>query len=892
MAKTKDYKVTVTAQQDIYEFSAKKKNAIYIKGRLNQNDINKDSFRIDGNNLIFSAYIKTFVVSNYTSIRYIKTDNSLGKTDLLDIISQSLVDNTVNIISTYNKKLAVTGATNYNDEIDMSGINNLTKTIKVGKKKQIVDKTSQDKGFTIKSGAGDDIITGSMYSDTITGGAGKNTIIVKNTEFGNDVINLTKNEELVIDLTDCTDITDLSDLRYSIIGKNLIITIPEDDEYNKGTLTLKNYTKNILKSLSFKLYAQDTIIYNNLTKFTNDVVFNYDNSNLNNKRVLTGSAYNDKIDVENTTSKKYTINADNGKNDITISSGTNVINSGKDNDTINISLDGNYTVNAGAGENTINIDNSDEFGTVIINEQKVNATNYINFSNGLGNSEYQKKGNDLYIIDNDNQVIVKNYYATVKNKTNWNINGQNIAIYLSEQTTDITGSGKIYGTVNDDNITINGKKAVTIYAGKGNDTIGYAKGNRTFYFYEGDGNDVIIKGDGVDILRFKTGTQVTNKLESNVEGNTDLIIFYGNKGDSVTLKNYDSQSKMYYYIGNKKYEISIPSVPEIKQETKPIVTEPIIIKEGTILGTPYNDNIYGKDGVDNIIYAFEGDDIIHASTGDNTINAGLGNNTIYAGGYNSFTTIENGGGSDTIVISSSQLIHFVKYIASNSLLICRDYLNTTTTSRVSLKNFINNSHSVKTIKHGDNVLDLATELDKGMEIIGTIGSDTIYGTNGSDKINAREGSDIIYGGAGSDTYEFKKGDGNDILYVEGINNLQFTSDIEDKTYTWSGNDLVIGYNNNTDSVTIKDYNPNNNNIIVNVGTNGSKYVDLATLVPEKPAPLMMMSSPMMSINELSEQVASFTSTNSDLSLNYNDVQNTSDTSSLIAEYTPAQPQIM
>ncbi|MBO6271967.1 hypothetical protein J6O48_04225, partial [bacterium] len=61
---TKDYKVTITDQQNEYIFSAKKKNAIYIKG-IKQDDIDTNSFRIVGNNLLFSAKGNDFVVSNY-----------------------------------------------------------------------------------------------------------------------------------------------------------------------------------------------------------------------------------------------------------------------------------------------------------------------------------------------------------------------------------------------------------------------------------------------------------------------------------------------------------------------------------------------------------------------------------------------------------------------------------------------------------------------------------------------------------------------------------------------------------------------------------------------------------------------------------------------------------
>ena len=951
---TKDYKVTITDQQNEYIFSAKKKNAIYIKG-IKQDDIDTNSFRIVGNNLLFSAKGNDFVVSNYTGIKYIKTDNTLGKTELLDIISHSYVDNTANVISTYNKKYTVTGATNYNDEIDMSGINNLTKTIKDGKKKQIVDKTSQDSGFIIKSGAGDDIITGSMYSDTITGGNGKNTIIIKNTEFGNDVVNLTKNEELVIDLTDCTDITDLSDLKYSIIGKNLIITVPEDDEYNKGTLTLKNYTKNILKSLSFKLYAQDTIIYNNLTEFTNDVVFNYNNSNLSKKRVLTGSAYNDKIDVENTTTKKYTINAGNGKNDITISSGTNVINSGKDNDTINISLDGNYTVNAGAGENTINIDNSDEFGTVIINEQKVNATNTIVLSNELINPEYKRVKNDMYIVDNNGTIILKNYYSNVKNKSSINItikgDEKGLSDYLSEQTTEISGSGKINGTDSSDIVTITGKAATTINTGKGNDIIGYSKGNRTIYLYEGDGEDIVEAGEGTDTIRFQNGTKVSAEIQYDTEGNTNLVIHYGNKGDTITFKDYNSKTKLYYYIGKQKYSLfNIANDGELIEIDKfkthydgtnkndRIMDSLVHTLENSITinafaGNDYIDAhhdivhagagndyvhsidsfVYGEDGNDTIInygstsdgsepvieiYGGDGDDIIFNERYSSTKNiyGNEGEDIIINSGNISFD-LDGGYDDDQITLNSGSIVKGTTYggsgndkitVQSNVTIndLCGDTSQDTTsvdgddkieisgtvrnvyTSGGSDEITVNTSGKVAGSIYGgdgkdiivnrgiidvvDNNTNLITSNITSHSIYGGDGDDDIknYGTvrndiqcgAGDDKITNNGTIDgYINGGAGNDIITtninsstdyivFNNGDGNDTLYLNAaVNNLKFLQKNENKVYTWSGDDLVIRYNNGSDSITIKDYNSSNTDIVVNIDG-----VNLATLIDKKP----------------------------------------------------------
>lgn len=831
----------------------------------------------------------------------------------------------------YNPKKRTYTGTNENDILNASLLGYEPKG-KTNIKKNL--------GLNINGGNGNDEITGTVYNDTIKGGAGVNTIIIKNTDFGNDIVSLTKGEELIIDLTACTSITKLSNLKYRLSGKNLIIIVP-DKNTNTSTLTLKNYTKNILKSLSFNIYEQETKTFNSLSELTDSIVFSYDISNASKKGVITGSKYNDNITVTSSENKKYTINA-------------------------------------GGGTNTININNSDNYGTVIINEQKVNATNKIVFSNTLSNPKYQKIGNDLYITDDNGKVIIKSYYANVKNKSVLNINGQTIETYMYNKTTDIKGSGKIYGTNNDDNITISGKKAVTIYAGKGNDTIGYSKGNRTFYLYEGDGDDVVEAGDGKDILKFQVGTEVIISAEQNNE-NINLNIYYGTKGDSITFLNYSKTKELTYYIGNKKYCVCNPNIDinglinidnttinkkgSIIQYMTGSNNKDILINYGTasyINGNDQNDIIINK-GKGSRIQGGNGDDIItsygeipyiYGEDGDDEINikgpnimrlsGGNGNDKItIASGIGGINDIYGDSGNDEIniygtvmrvsaadgddvvtVYEDGRIRDYVDSGSGNDKITINGVVtgygsNTPYITGGSENDTITNNGTIIGIFRGGNGNDIITNNgivdgyihgDEGNDIItnnGTVdgalrggaGNDIII-NNGivSSTIHGDEGNDTIITKVGSsaDNIWFKADDGDDILYLNAsVNNLHIFNyagdfvSINNLMINWNNDDLIISYNNSKDSVTIKDYNPLNSNIKINVNN-----INLATCVPEKPVTLMMMSASNMNINEISEQVASFTNTNSDMSLNYNDLQNMSDTSSLIAEYTPAQPQIL
>ena len=103
---TKDYVVNLsdfTAEGKAID--AKKKNAIRIDG-LTLEAAKALTYSIKEGNLVISDGVKSLKVSNYSGIKYIKTDYvKTGKKvtfKLYDIISESVVDNTTNPITAYN----------------------------------------------------------------------------------------------------------------------------------------------------------------------------------------------------------------------------------------------------------------------------------------------------------------------------------------------------------------------------------------------------------------------------------------------------------------------------------------------------------------------------------------------------------------------------------------------------------------------------------------------------------------------------------------------------------------------------------------------------------------------------------------------------------------------
>lgn len=805
--KTKDYNATLSSDYSTQNLiSVNKKTALIVDGITNKDDISDLKFSIVKEGT--SSYLlvtnsdssKGIKLSNYSSIKYVKTDIvSSKKYELTDIIANSLVDNTENVISSYSKKkLTATGATNYNDKIDMS-LSDYAPTGATNIKK--------NKGLTINGGNGDDEIKGTTYNDTIAGGKGENTIYIKNDTFGKDTIVLTKGEKLTLDMTAYTDIKSTNDLKgkLKVSGKNLVITT------DNGELTLKNFAKsNVVNDgyVRIKLnngefvdlnsdevlsYTSEDFSKNDRKKtatltgsrlseiITDDTTLNgytktintgngvntvnvnssgkvtvnggngVDNitidgqgthivktgagensvtitSSAQGKATITGGADKDLIQVFNndsdttinagngdnvvyiqgSTAKNIvtagsgadtitlatnadgitsTVNAGNGANNITFQGkGNNTIISGKDNDTINVNTGTtNTTIKAGKGENTINIENNpySSFGNITLTEEKVNATNIINFKYEIDNNyTLIESGNDL-IIQNDSEyangskIKIQGYYLTRTSKTKYaeielKINGTSKTVdellSLTGKGMTIGGSGTITGTKNADNILANDYDTTlkasndTITAGKGNDTINAGRGKNTIKFNVGDGADIIQDGGGTDTLVFANGVAVTAKYVEN-----DLVISYGTQGDTITLKDYTTDhSVKNIKIGDKTTALET-YLPE---------PEKFLINQANLIqGTEEADNITIKTAGVNKVYAGNGNDTITTGGNGSTnyVYAGAGNDTITSGAGQD--TIFGGGGENTICIGKNSGADTMQGLGESNILVFKDLDN-------------------------------------------------------------------------------------------------------------------------------------------------------------------------------------------------------------------------
>lgn len=409
-----------------------------------------------------------------------------------------------------------------------------------------------------------------------------------------------------------------------------------------------------------------------------------------------------------------------------------------------------------------------------------------------------------------------------------------------------------------------------ITGGRGNDKLYGGKGENTFVFKNGDGNDIVYYEGGTDIIDL-TGTDLIYNPDADdfltCKENNDLIIKYNGETDEVRLANY-FKSK-----GNSKIRLKVNGIDgkgatEIGLDKVYVDANYFDETRGrTIVGTFLNDEIDGTQGNDTI-KGGAGDDVIAGNMGNDKLYGETGNNKFYfCTGDGHDTIYQTKGANDTINFSDDNTIKISELkigAKGNDVVITygKDYNDSVTISGY-LKNYQSNSsaNSVKTIAAADGAIEdlqryiaasgfkfetygvkniknnlkgtVLADIIKGGDLndvlsgydgddilYGEGGNDIIYGGNGNDVLYGGKGDDKLYGDAGRNTYYFKEGDGKDTVYMnaKGIDTIVFGSSLESTVnFDKSGNNLVINYGTNGDSVTIVNYlstrNPSVKNIV-------------------------------------------------------------------------------
>jgi Ca2+-binding RTX toxin-like protein len=194
----------------------------------------------------------------------------------------------------------------------------------------------------------------------------------------------------------------------------------------------------------------------------------------------------------------------------------------------------------------------------------------------------------------------------------------------------------LYGSKFDDKLVGNAQDNL-LSGGEGNDTL---KG--------GGGSDVLKGGIGNDVMQIDgVGDRVYGG-----EGN-DTVIVDSDKGLKIDLRSgfIDSWNGLnphnQHYIEGGYGPGFFPHAPG---------DQPQLTDVENVIGSKYNDAIYGNDGANNLSGG-DGDDVLSGLGGDDIVSGGNGKDLIFGG--TGADTLSGGADADTFVFSSADASKFI-----------------------------------------------------------------------------------------------------------------------------------------------------------------------------------------------------------------------------------------
>jgi Ca2+-binding RTX toxin-like protein len=212
-----------------------------------------------------------------------------------------------------------------------------------------------------------------------------------------------------------------------------------------------------------------------------------------------------------------------------------------------------------------------------------------------------------------------------------------------------------------------------------------------------------------------------------------------------------------------------------------------------------------------------GNDVVHGMDGQDFLSGWIGNDVLDGGAGDDVYFFQPGDGVDTIsesVIGTFDVLSFGVGITPDMLTLGLGSLLIRvgdSGDEVHIEGFnpddALNSGRVEKFTFGDgSSLSYAELLERGFDITGTPGNDTLIGTNVEDRIAGLGGDDTLHGGSGNDSYFFGRGSGADfvddsagdedaVILGEGITP-------EDVTATRDGNTLALSIRGAADRLTL------------------------------------------------------------------------------------------
>ncbi|MDB5586598.1 MAG: hypothetical protein JWP26_1568 [Devosia sp.] len=386
-----------------------------------------------------------------------------------------------------------------------------------------------------------------------------------------------------------------------------------------------------------------------------------------------------------------------------------------------------------------------------------------------------------------------------------------------------------------------------------------------------NGGQALFGQSGVDVL-------IGNAGNNQIEGNQNQDALYGGAGDDYL--NGGSQSD--FVAGGAGGDLIYGEDGDdviLGEDGDDYIDAGS--QDDIVLGGAGNDIIYGQSGNDVLygdagndkIYAGSGDDKIYGGAGDDLLTDDSGNDTYVFGLTDGHDTINEGSGTDRIVIAAAgkeltSLTAYDNVVGNNkgSLVIefndqsitVQDHFKATD-DRVELINFDGATYKGYNLGTGDYQIGtsnnsstggndfLAGELGASNTRSGGNGNDVLFGGNLADTLSGGQGNDLLIGGGGNDILTGNEGD--DILWG-GLGHDTLTGGTGNDTFVFSeagaaNSDTIKDYVFGQDVVDLSDLlsgiandqkanhvqvNAANNTISVDRGT-GSGWELVATIEP-------------------------------------------------------------
>ncbi|WP_052248973.1 calcium-binding protein [Leisingera sp. ANG-Vp] len=318
---------------------------------------------------------------------------------------------------------------------------------------------------------------------------------------------------------------------------------------------------------------------------------------------------------------------------------------------------------------------------------------------------YGGTGNDIYFVDHTDDVVSEaggDGTDTVKSKVSYTLDGGVENLWLQKGSDAVNGTGNALR-----NMIVGNGLDNSIDGRSGNDNLIAGAGNDTVY--GGEGHDKLHGNDGADVLYGQSGND-------KLHGGDGADTADGGEGNDTLCPGL-GDDVMYGGAGNDLLSGNAGA--------------------DTAYGGAGNDTYKVSDAFDTIVeFDGEGHDVVHAKA-----DVALSENVedVFLFGSGDYSATGNAGANRMLGNSGS-----------NSL------------SGMAGNDHINGRQGNDSV-HGGAGMDKLHGGTGNDELSGGAGSDTISGEEGADRLSGGGGNDVLYGGAGADIFEFRNGDGQDVI---------------------------------------------------------------------------------------------------------------------------------